>query len=84
MKNSFLHLKPTQNLQFLRNMQKREKIFNTIFFLIFGVFFKIFKENFLKPTESCFLDGKKAIIAKLVYINFLVENVKISGLYPYQ
>ena len=30
-----------------------------------------FKQNFLKPNESCLLDRKKPNIAKLVYINFL-------------
>ena len=28
----------------------------------------------LIPTESCFLDRKKSNIAKLVDINFLVDN----------
>ena len=28
------------------------------------------------PTESCFLDGKKPNIAKLVDINFLSDCVK--------
>ena len=28
------------------------------------------------PTESCFLDGKKPNIAKLVDINFLADNEK--------
>ena len=28
------------------------------------------------PTESCFLDGKKPNIAKLVDINFMADNEK--------
>ena len=30
----------------------------------------------LIPTESCFLDGKKPNIAKLMDINFLADNEK--------
>ena len=47
------------------------------------VFEKIsFKQNFLKPNESCLLDRKKPNIAKLVYINFLAVNMKIAMLQP--
>ena len=45
---------------------KKKKLLS--FFSIF--FSKSFKQIFLIPTESCFLDGKKSIIAKLVDINF--------------
>ena len=34
------------------------------------------KQKCLLPTESCFLDGKKPNIAKLVDINFLADNEK--------
>ena len=47
-------------------MKKKKKLLS--FFSIF--FSKSFKQIFLIPTESCFLDGKKSIIAKLVDINF--------------
>ena len=47
------------------------------------VFEKIsFKQNFLKPNESCLLDRKKPNIAKLVYINFLAVSMKIAMLQP--
>ena len=54
---------------------KKKKISIILFFSFF--FSKSFKQIFLIPTESCFLDGKKSIIAKLVDINFstyCVEN----------
>ena len=38
------------------------------------IFSKILKEKCLIPTESCFLDGKKPNIAKLVDINFVTCN----------
>ena len=47
------------------------------YFLFFVIFSKRFKQNFLIPTESCFLDGKKPNKVKLVYINFLADSVKI-------
>ena len=46
------------------------------YFLFFVIFSKSFKEKCLIPTESCFLDGKKPNIAKLVDINFLADNEK--------
>ena len=46
------------------------------YFLFFVILFKIFKQKFLIPTESCFLDRKKPNIAKLVNINFLADRVK--------
>ena len=45
------------------------------------IFSTSFKQNFLKLNESCFLDGKKPNIAKLVYINFLTDSMKIAMLY---
>ena len=41
------------------------------------VFSISFKQNFLKPNESCLLDRKKPNIAKVVYINFLAVSTKI-------
>ena len=46
------------------------------YFLFFVIFSKSLKQKFLTPTESCFLDGKKPNIAKLVDINFLADNEK--------
>ena len=49
------------------------------YFLFFVIFSKSFKQNLVIPTESCFLDGKKPNIAKLVDTNFLADRVKILG-----
>ena len=46
------------------------------YFLFFVIFSKSLKQKCLTPTESCFLDGKKPNIAKLVDINFLADNEK--------
>ena len=46
------------------------------YFLFFVIFSKSLKQKCLIPTESCFLDGKKPNIAKLVDINFLADNEK--------
>ena len=46
------------------------------YFLFFVIFCKSLKQKCLIPTESCFLDGKKPNIAKLVDINFLADNEK--------
>ena len=48
------------------------------YFLFFVIFSKRLKEKCQIPTESCFLEGKKANIAKLVDINFLADNEKNS------
>ena len=53
---------------FEKYAKKRKKIFVIIIFYFFVIFSISFKQNFLKPNESCFLDGKKTNIAKLVYI----------------
>ena len=82
MQNSLLHSKRSQSLRFLRNMQKIEKNICYHYFLSFVMFSTSFKQNFLKPNESCFLDGKKLNIAKLVYINFLADSMKIAMLQP--
>ena len=58
-------------------MQKNgKKIFIIIIFYFFVIFSKSLKQKFLTPTESCFLDGKKPNIAKLVDINFMADNEK--------
>ena len=46
------------------------------YFPFFVIFSKSLKQKCLIPTESCFLDGKKPNIAKLVDINFLADNEK--------
>ena len=57
-------------------MQKMGKNIYYHYFLLFVIFSKSFKQKFLIPAESCFLDGKKSIKAKLVDISFLADNVK--------
>ena len=72
--------KPTVFEEYAEN---RKKIFVIIIFCFFFVIFSIsFKQNFLKPNESCLLDRKKPNIAKLVYINFLAVSMKIAMLQP--
>ena len=70
-------LKLSQNLWFLKNMQKMEKKkFIIIIFYFLRFLYKSFNQKFLIPTESCFLDGKKPNIAKLVDTIFLSDCVK--------
>ena len=66
----------SQNLCFFENMQKWEKNIYHHYFLFFVIFSKSLKQKCLIPTESCFLDGKKPNIPKLVDINFLADNEK--------
>ena len=47
-----------------------------IIFYILRFLCKSFNLKFLIPTESCFFDGKKPNIAKLVDIIFLSDCVK--------
>ena len=56
--------------------KNEKKKFNIIIFYFLRFLSKSFNEKFLIPTESCFLDGKKPNIAKLVDINFLSDCVK--------
>ena len=72
--------KPTVFEKYAENRKK--KIFVIIIFYIFVIFSISFKQNFLKPNESCLLDRKKPNIAKLVYINFLAVSMKIAMLQP--
>ena len=46
------------------------------YFLFFVIFTKSLKQKCLIPTKTCFLDGKKPNITKLVDINFLADNEK--------
>ena len=66
---------------FEKYAENRKKIFIIIFYF-FVIFSISFKQNFLKPNESCLLDRKKPNIAKLVYINFLAVSMKIAMLQP--
>ena len=61
---------------------RRKKYIFYHYFLFFVIFSFSFKQNFLKPNESCLLDGKKPNIAKLVYINFLAVSMEIAMLQP--
>ena len=72
-------LKPTVFETYTEN---RKKIFVIIIFYFFVIFSISFKQNFLKPNESCLLDRKKPNMAKLVYINFLAVSMKIAMLQP--
>ena len=79
----FLHaefisaLKTEPKYMVFENMQKmgKKNIYHH-YFLFFVIFSKSLKQKCLIPTESCFLDGKKPKIAKLVDINFLADNEK--------
>ena len=51
-------------------------LFIIIIFYFLRFLYKSFNKKFLIPIESCFLDGKKPNIAKLVDINFLSDCVK--------
>ena len=70
-------LKTEPKSMVLEKLQKMKKknIYHH-YFLIFVIFSKSLKQKCLIPTESCFLDGKKPNIAKLVDINFLANNEK--------
>ena len=79
----FLHaefisaLKTSQSLWVLRNIQKNGiKNIYYHYFSFFVIFSKRFKQKLIIPIESCFLEGKKPNIAKLVDVNFLADNVK--------
>ena len=46
------------------------------YFLFLVIFSKCFKQKLIIPIESCFLDGKKPKIAKLLDMNFLADDMK--------
>ena len=46
------------------------------YFVFLVIFSKSLKQKCLIPTESCFLDGKKSNIGKLVDIKFLTDKEK--------
>ena len=45
-------------------------------FLFFVIFSKSFKQKLIIPIGSCFIDGKKPNIAKLVDMSFLADDMK--------
>ena len=67
---------------FEKYSENRKKNICYHYFLFFVIFSFTFKQNFLKPNESCLLDRKKPNIAKLVYIYFLAVSMKIAMLQP--
>ena len=71
--------KPTVFEKYAENRKKNICYHYFLFFVIFSI---SFKQNFLKPNESCLLDRKKPNIAKLAYIIFLAISMKIAMLQP--
>ena len=65
-----------KSMVFEKHSKNGKKIFIIIIFYFFVIFSKSLKQKCLIPTQSCFLDGKKPNIAKLVDINFLADNEK--------
>ena len=53
-----------------------QKIFIIIIFYFFVIFSKSLKKIIITPIGSCFLDGKKTNIAKLVDMSFLADDMK--------
>ena len=65
-----------KSMVFEKHAKKRKKKIYHHYFLFFVIFSKSLKQKCLIPAKSCFLDGKKPNIAKLVDINFLADNEK--------
>ena len=65
-----------KSMAFEKHAKNGKKIFIITIFYLFVISSKSLKQKCLIPTESCFLDGKKPNIAKLVDINFLADNEK--------
>ena len=65
-----------KSMVFEKHEKKWEKNIYHHYFLFFVIFSESLKQKCLVPTESCFSDGKKPNIAKLVDINFLADNEK--------
>ena len=65
-----------KSMVFEKYAKKGKILFIIIIFYFLRFLYKSFNQKFLIPTESCFLDGKKSNIAKLVDINFLSDCVK--------
>ena len=65
-----------KSMVFEKHAKMEKKNIYHHYFLFFVICSKSLKQKCLIPTESCFLDGKKPNIAKLVDINFLADNEK--------
>ena len=65
-----------KSMVFEKHAKNGKKNIYHLYFLFFVIFSKSLKQKCLIPTESCFLDGKKPNIAKLVDIIFLAANEK--------
>ena len=72
---SALKIEP-KSMVFEKHAKNGKKNIYHHYFLFFVIFSKSLKQKGFIATESCFLDGKKANIAKLVDINFLADNEK--------
>ena len=79
----FLHVKfisaprtVPKSMVFEKYAKNGKKKFIIIIFYILRFLYKSFNHKFLIPSESCFLDGKKPNIDKLVDIIFLSDCVK--------
>ena len=65
-----------KSMIFEKQAKNGEKNIYHHYFLFFVIFSKSHNQKYIIPTESCFLDGKKLNIAKLVDSNFLADNEK--------
>ena len=65
-----------KSMVFEKYAKNGKKKFIVIIFYFWRFLYKSFNLKFQIPNESCFLDGKKPNIAKLVDINFLSDCVK--------
>ena len=79
----FLHVKfisapitVPKSMVFEKYAKNGKILFIIIIFYFLRFLYTSFNQKLLIPTESCFLDGKKPNIAKLVDINFLSDCVK--------
>ena len=72
---SALKIEP-KSMVFEKHAKNEKKKIYHHYFLFFVIFSKSLMQKCLTATESCFLDGKKPNIAKLVDINFLADNEK--------
>ena len=73
--NSVLKTEP-KSMVFEKHAKKGKKKIYHHYFLFFVIFSKSLKQKCLIPAKSCFLDGKKPNIAKLVDINFFADIEK--------
>ena len=64
-----------KSMVFEKHAKNGKKIYHH-YFLFFVIFTKSLKQKCLIPTKTCFLDGKKPNITKLVDINFLADKEK--------